>query len=77
MEVERVTTPLDWQRQGLVDGSPFSFAHSALQTGPFRPDNLVSGVDNVVLAGCGTRPGVGVPMVLLSGRLAAERVVGR
>jgi phytoene desaturase len=77
LEVEHVTTPADWERQGHVDGSPFSFRHSALQTGPFRPANLVKGVDNVVLAGCGTRPGVGVPMVLLSGRLAAERVVGR
>ncbi|MBW3551275.1 MAG: PQQ-binding-like beta-propeller repeat protein [Proteobacteria bacterium] len=28
----------------------------------------------VVFVGSGTRPGVGVPMVLLSGRLAAERV---
>jgi phytoene desaturase len=31
----------------------------------------------VVFAGSGTQPGVGVPMVLLSGRLAAERVTGR
>jgi phytoene desaturase len=76
IEVEHVTTPLDWERQGHVDGSPFSFAHLASQTGPFRPGNLVTGLDNVVLAGCGTRPGVGVPMVLLSGRLAAQRVTG-
>jgi phytoene desaturase len=77
LEVEHVTTPLDWERQGLVDGTPFSFAHTVRQTGPFRPGNLVPGVDGVVLTGTGTRPGVGVPMVLLSGRLAAERVVGR
>ena len=30
----------------------------------------------VVFAGSGTQPGVGVPMVLISGRLAAERIVG-
>jgi phytoene desaturase len=30
----------------------------------------------VVFAGSGTRPGVGVPMVLISGRLAAERITG-
>jgi phytoene desaturase len=30
----------------------------------------------VVLAGGGTVPGVGVPTVLLSGRLAADRVTG-
>jgi phytoene desaturase len=29
-----------------------------------------------VFTGSGTQPGVGVPMVLVSGRLAAERVVG-
>ena len=29
-----------------------------------------------MFAGSGTQPGVGVPMVLVSGRLAAERVLG-
>jgi phytoene desaturase len=76
IEVEHVTTPLDWERQGLVDGTPFSYAHTLTQTGPFRPGNLVPHVEGVVLTGSGTRPGVGVPMVLLSGRLAAERITG-
>ena len=44
------------------------------QTGPFRPRNLWG--ENVVFAGSGTQPGVGVPMVLISGRLAAERILG-
>ncbi|MDP9182731.1 MAG: phytoene desaturase family protein [Actinomycetota bacterium] len=76
IEVEHVTTPLDWERQGLVDGTPFSYAHTLTQTGPFRPGNLVPHAEGVVLTGSGTRPGVGVPMVLLSGRLAAERITG-
>ncbi len=46
------------------------------QTGPFRPRNLVRSASNVVLAGCGTTPGVGIPPVLISGRLAAERITG-
>ena len=29
-----------------------------------------------MFAGSGTQPGVGVPMVLISGRLAAERIIG-
>ena len=29
-----------------------------------------------MLAGCGTTPGVGIPPVLISGRLAAERITG-
>ena len=76
IEVEHLTTPADWSAQGHVDGTPFSFAHTFRQTGPFRPRNLVPGLDNVVLAGCGTHPGVGVPMVLISGRLAAQRITG-
>jgi len=74
IEVEDITTPLDWQRRGMERGAPFSASHSFLQTGPFRPGNLWG--DNVVFTGSGTQPGVGVPMVLVSGRLAAERVCG-
>ena len=53
---------------------PFALAHTFGQTGPFRPANTVRGVDNVVLAGSSTVPGVGVPTALLSGRLAADRI---
>jgi len=74
VEVEHLTTPAGWARQGLAAGTPFSADHRFTQTGPFRTPNLP--FDNVVLAGCGTQPGIGVPMVLVSGRLAAERIVG-
>jgi phytoene desaturase len=74
IEVESVTTPLDWQRRGMERGAPFAAAHTFLQTGPFRSSNLWG--DNVVFVGSGTQPGVGVPMVLVSGRLGAERIVG-
>ena len=76
IEVEEMTTPLDWQARGMERGAPFASAHTFFQTGPFRPHNMAKGFENVVFAGSGTQPGVGVPMVLISGRLAAERVVG-
>ncbi len=72
-----VVTPVDWARQGMYAGTPFALAHTFSQTGPFRPANLVRGIDNAVLAGGSTVPGVGVPTALLSGRLAAERVTGQ
>ncbi|MGH3377147.1 MAG: phytoene desaturase family protein [Actinoallomurus sp.] len=75
-KVLHVTTPADWKRQGMIAGTPFSLAHTFAQTGPFRPANLPRTADNVVLAGCGTVPGVGIPTALLSGRLAADRVTG-
>ncbi|MFZ0324823.1 MAG: FAD-dependent oxidoreductase, partial [Actinomycetes bacterium] len=74
IEVEHAITPPEWGRRGMAAGSPFASAHSFGQTGPFRPKNIWG--DNVVFAGSGTTPGVGVPMVLISGRLAAERIVG-
>jgi phytoene desaturase len=72
---EALTTPQDWADQGMERGAPFASAHSFFQTGPFRPKNLYG--ENIVFTGSGTTPGVGVPMVLVSGRLAAERVLGK
>ena len=76
IRVQRLVTPADWAAQGHALGTPFSAAHTFLQSGPFRPRNLVAGLENAVLAGSGTTPGVGVPPVLLSGKLAAARVTG-
>jgi phytoene desaturase len=76
IEVENLTTPLEWEAMGLEMGAPFASAHTFLQTGPFRPNNMAKGFENVVFAGSGTQPGVGVPMVLISGKLAAERILG-
>jgi len=72
-----VVNPADWQRQGMLAGTPFSLAHTFAQTGPFRPANVVRGIDNAVLAGASTVPGVGVPTALISGRLAADRITGQ
>jgi phytoene desaturase len=77
VEVERIITPADWAAQGMAAGTPFASSHTFLQTGPFRPGNLHPTLPNVVFTGSGTQPGVGVPMVLISGKLAASRVVGR
>jgi phytoene desaturase len=76
IECEHLVTPLDWKAQGLERGAPFAAAHTFAQTGPFRPPTLDRRVGNLVFCGSNTQPGVGVPMVLISGQLAAERIVG-
>jgi phytoene desaturase len=58
----------------MAAGAPFAAAHTFRQTGPFRPANLHPSLENVVFTGSGTQPGVGVPMVLISGKLAAARI---
>ncbi|MDZ4264826.1 MAG: phytoene desaturase family protein [Mycobacterium sp.] len=75
-EILHVVTPQDWARQGMAAGTPFALAHTFGQTGPFRPGNTVRGVDNAVLAGSSTVPGVGIPTAIVSGRLAADRITG-
>ncbi|HEX2384263.1 MAG TPA: phytoene desaturase family protein [Acidimicrobiales bacterium] len=74
IEEELLVDPVDWARMGLVAGTPFSLSHTFLQSGPFRPRNVEPRAPGLVFAGSGTVPGVGVPMVLLSGKLAAERI---
>lgn len=71
---ERFIDPEDWERQGMERGTPFALSHRFFQTGPFRPNNIDRRVPGLVLVGSGTLPGVSVPMVLVSGRLAADRV---
>ena len=75
-ELLHVVDPAGWARQGMASGSPFALAHTFGQTGPFRPANTVRGIDNAVLSGSSTVPGVGVPTALMSGRLAADRITG-
>ncbi|MBG6068567.1 phytoene desaturase family protein [Micromonospora ureilytica] len=76
VEVLQAITPAEWEEQGMAAGTPFAAAHTLFQTGPFRPSNLHRALSNVVFVGSGTQPGVGVPMVLISGKLAAGRITG-
>ena len=72
--VSEAIDPLGWEAGGLERGTPFSLSHTFWQSGPFRPSNVERRAPGLVLAGSGTRPGVGVPLVLISGRLAADQV---
>jgi phytoene desaturase len=75
---EEVYTPLDWQRRfGLYDGSAFGAAHTLSQVGPFRRKNFSEELAGLYYVGASTTPGTGMPMVVLSGRLVAERIAGR
>jgi phytoene desaturase len=76
IEVSRAITPADWAAASMAAGTPFAAAHTMYQTGPFRPGNLHPRLSNVVFVGSGTQPGVGVPMVVISGKLAAARITG-
>jgi phytoene desaturase len=73
-DVEAFVDPTDWERAGMERGTPFALSHRFFQSGPFRPGNVDDRVPGLVFVGSGTQPGVGIPMVLVSGQLAAERI---
>ncbi|MGI8880519.1 MAG: phytoene desaturase family protein, partial [Jatrophihabitans sp.] len=75
-DVQQLSTPDDWAALGLPAGTPFGPHHGIGQTGPLRTSTLDRRVENLVYCGSATQPGVGVPSVLVSGRLAAQRITG-
>ena len=78
VEVEQLVDPTRLGGRRAWSGARRSRCRTRFfQTGPFRPSNLDRRAPGLVFAGSGTVPGVGVPMVLVSGELAAERVQRR
>lgn len=74
--VEETYTPLEWQQRfGLHEGSAFGAAHTLFQVGPFRAPNYDEDIKDLYYAGAGTTPGTGMPMVILGGKMTAERIL--
>lgn len=75
---EQFFTPAEWQRRfGLYDGSAFGAAHTLLQVGPRRAPNYEKTIAGLYYVGASTTPGTGMPMVVLSGKMVAERIMER
>jgi phytoene desaturase len=70
-------TPESWESAcNITRGSVFgSLAHNLLQMGYFRPHNQHSRYKNLYFVGGSTHPGNGIPNVLLSAKLTAERIL--
>jgi phytoene desaturase len=68
--------PKDWSgRYNLPCGSTHGLSHKLTQMAYLRPRNRHPRYPNVYFAGASTHPGTGIPMVLVSARLAAERIL--
>ncbi|NMO14700.1 phytoene desaturase [Pyxidicoccus fallax] len=64
-------TPVDLAAQGAPGGSIYGFLPHG-KFGPFRRPRIRGCTPGLFFAGGGTHPGGGVPLVMLSGRFAAE-----
>lgn len=70
-----IYTPEDWQNQfNLYKGSGLGLSHSMKQIGYFRPKNIDEQFKNVFYVGASTPPGAGLPMAIISSKLAVKRI---
>lgn len=74
---EIVHTPETWENTcNITRGSVFgSLGHNILQMGYFRPHNRHDKYHNLYFTGGSTHPGNGIPNVLISAKLVAERIL--
>lgn len=73
IEVEKVLTPHDWEKEILVyKGATFNLGHQLSQMMVLRPHNRFEELENCWLVGGGTHPGSGLPTILESARITAN-----
>jgi len=77
IKFEIVTSPATWEESlNVTKGSVFgSLGHNIFQMGYFRPHNRDGHYKNLYFTGGSTHPGNGIPMVLMSARLVADRIM--
>jgi len=69
-------TAREWNRLfNLEKGAAFGLSHNFTQVGYLRPQNRHRRYRNLYFVGASTHPGTGLPIVLLSARLATERIL--
>jgi phytoene desaturase len=73
IRVERRLTPQDiHDRYQVLDGAIYGLASHGRFTGAFKPSNRSPDVPGLYLAGGAAHPGPGMPMVMMSGWIAAD-----
>jgi phytoene desaturase len=71
--VERALTPQDiHERYRVLNGAIYGLASHGRMLGAFKPGNRSRHVGGLYLAGGAAHPGPGMPMVLMSGWIAAD-----
>lgn len=62
-------------RYNAHEGTALGLAHTLRQSGPLRPDHRAKHVDGLYHTGSYTRPGIGMPMCLISGEHTASAII--
>jgi phytoene desaturase len=74
--VEKTITPTQWEEEmAIYKGGIYSLSHKFSQLMVMRPHNQFDELKNCWLAGGGTHPGSGLPMILESARITAKAIM--
>lgn len=75
IEIERTITPEDFERKYRANrGSLYGVSSNGIFSAFLRPPNQARDIKNLYFVGGATHPGGGIPLVLLSGKMAAELI---
>lgn len=73
---EHIYTPVDFEsRFNASNGATFGLRPTLFQSNYWRPHNKATNCENLYFCGSSTHPGAGVPIVLMSAKLAAEELM--
>ncbi len=73
IDYERTITPADFEQTYHANrGSIYGISSNKRRNAFLRPPNKARDIDGLYFAGGATHPGGGIPLVLLSGKMAAE-----
>jgi len=85
-KIENIKEKIEYQKTYCVKdfvqdynsfkGTALGLAHTLMQTGIFRPNNISKKVKNLFYVGAGTNPGIGMPICLISAELVYKRIEG-
>ncbi len=76
IDYERIITPEDFARDYHAHrGSIYGVSSNNLTSAFLRPPNKARDIEGLYFAGGTTHPGGGIPLVLLSGKMAAELIL--
>lgn len=76
IRMKEILTPNEWEALGgLHHGTTFGLSPTFFQSSVFRPQQQSEEFKNLYFVGASTHPGGGMPMVLISARTCAEKLL--
>ena len=76
IDFEQIITPADFQKKYRANkGSIYGVSSNGIFSAFLRPPNKAKEIENLYFVGGATHPGGGMPLVLLSGKMASEMIL--